>query len=87
MQLAATVFELREHPRNVFVLRNITHESLGAGKGQDQVFGFLLQPLVLISDRQLGACLMQSLCNGPRDAALIGDSKDDGHAAFETERH
>src|SRR6266496_1873637 len=87
VQFPVAFFELCEDPFNVLVFRNIAHEGFGAGKGQNQVFGFLLETLVLVGDRQLSARLMQSLSDRPGNASFVGDSEDDGYTAFEAERH
>ena len=42
---------------------------------RDQIFGFLLQPLVLIRNRQPPSRFVQFLRNGPRDAALVRQAK------------
>ena len=87
VQLAVSVFQLRENAGDVIVLGNVAHKSLGAGKRKDEIFGFLFETLVLVGDGQFCSGGMQTLCDGPGDAAFIGDSEDDGHAAFEAERH
>ena len=87
VQLSITFLEFREDLLDVLVLGNITHEGFGAGQRQNQVFGLLLETLVLVGDRQLSAGLMQSLGDRPGNASFVGDSEDDGHTAFEAERH
>ena len=41
----------------------------------DQVFGLLLEALILIGNRELHAGCVQALSDRPRDRALVGDAK------------
>ena len=68
-------------------MRAHAHEGIGAGQGEDQVSGFLFHPLVLVRNGQFGARLVQTLRDRPSDAALVGHSKHDRQAAFETRLH
>jgi hypothetical protein len=87
VQLAVAFFQFREYPLNVFILANVAHESFRPGKRQNQILRLLLQALILVCHCELCPSLMQRLRNRPGNAAFIGDSEDDGHAAFEAERH
>src|SRR3989442_12750425 len=87
MQLAETLLQLREDSLNVFIFRNVAPKGFRARKRQNEIFGLLLQTLVLVSNRQFGSGLMESLGDRPGNAAFIGNSKHRGHAAFEAERH
>ena len=66
---------------------NVAHESFRARQRQNQVFGFLLQPFVLIRDGEVHSRRVQPLRNGPRDRALVRHSKDDRRAALQLLKH
>ncbi len=87
MQLAVALLQRGEETVNVFIFRNITHVRFGAGKGQDEIFCFLLQPLILVGDGQLNAGGVQSLGNRPGDGALVRDPEDNGVAALKVRGH
>src|SRR3982074_3372537 len=87
MQLAVALFQRGEEAVKVFVFGNIAHVSFGAGKGQDEILRFLLQPLILVGDGQLNAGGVQSLGNRPGDGALVRDPEDNGVAALKVREH
>src|SRR6266704_2712948 len=76
VQRAVAILQFLEQPRDLLVVADIAHEACGARQFGDEVLRFLLQPLVLISDRQPPARLMQLLRDGPGDAALICEAED-----------
>src|SRR5207248_11552254 len=73
----------REELLNLFVASNVAAKRLSARKFFDQPLGFLFQAFILISNGQLHAGCLQLLRDRPRNAALIGDSKDNRSAALE----
>ena len=76
VQFSITRLQILEQFGNLFVRGNVAHKSCRAGQIGDQILGFLLQPLVLIGDRQTPAAFVDLLGNGPGNAALVGQSKD-----------
>src|SRR6202011_1695815 len=87
VELAVSFFQGREQAVDVFVLGDITHVAFGTGQGEDEVSRFLLQPRVLVRNGKLHAGGVQSLCNGPGDRALVGDSEDYGSTALQVKGH
>src|SRR5580700_4928925 len=87
VQLAVALFERGEETGNFFVFADVAHVAFGAGQGEDQVSGFLLQALVLVGDGELHARGVQSLSDRPGDRALVGDSEDDGITALQVSGH
>ena len=87
VEFSKAFFERGEELVEFGVLADVAHEGLGAGQGEDEVFGFLFQAFVLVSDGELHSGGVQALGDGPRDGALVGDSEDDGVAAFEVSEH
>src|SRR6266513_60484 len=77
VQHAVARLQLIEQSRDLIVFRDVAHEPRGARHLGDQVPGFELEPFVLIGNRQPPAGLVQFLGDGPRDAALVGQSEDD----------
>jgi hypothetical protein len=77
VQLAVALFECDEEAVDFFVFADVAHVGFRAGEGENQVFGFLLQALVLVGDGELHAGGVQSLSDRPGDRAFIGDSEDD----------
>ena len=82
VQLAVAFFECGEKAVDLFVFADVAHVGFGAGEREDQIFGFLLQTLVLVGDGELHAGGVKSLGDGPGDRALVGDSEDDGVTAL-----
>ena len=61
MQLVISFLKLAKQSLDFIVVGNIAHEGFRAGQRQNQVSRFLLQSLVLISDSELRARIVQSL--------------------------
>src|SRR5579871_5572705 len=87
VQLAVTLFELRECSGDFFVPGDVAHETLGTWERIDQVFGFLGEALVLVGQPEVHAGGVQALRDGPGDGSLVRDSKDDSIAALEVVGH
>src|SRR5258708_27068029 len=87
MQFSMAFLESGEQALDVFVLGDIAHVGLRSWQGENEVLGFQFQPLVLIGDGELHAGGVESLCDGPGDRALVGDSEDDGVTALQVRGH
>src|SRR5208283_2062477 len=83
VQLAVALLESGEETCNFFVFGNVAHVGFGAGQRKNEIFRFLLQTHVLVSDGELHAGGVQSLGDGPCNRALVGDSEDDGNTALQ----
>src|SRR5208282_5612173 len=82
VQFAVAFFERGEEAGDVVVFRYVAHIGFGAGQGENEVPGFLLQALVLVGNGQLHAGGVQSLGDGPGNRTLVGDSEDDAGTAL-----
>src|SRR5215471_20754828 len=87
VNLPISLLQSRKELVNLLFFGHITLESLGTGKGLNQILCLQGKPLVLISDGELRASRVQGLRNRPRDAAFISDSKHNRHPAFKIGRH
>src|SRR5258708_33942629 len=75
VQHAVARLQLLEEPRDLFILRDVAHETRGPGKLGDEIFRFELEAFVLISDSQAPARLLQLLRDGPGDPAFVCPAK------------
>src|SRR6266446_1203961 len=76
VQHAVSRFQFLKELGDLLVRRDVAHETRGTWQIGDQILRFLLEPLVLVGNRQPPAGLVQFLRNGPRDAALVGEAED-----------
>ena len=82
VQLAVPLFQGGEEAVDFIVFAYVAHVGFGAGQRENEIFGFLLQTLVLVGDGELHAGGVKSLGDGPGDRALVGDSEDDAVTAL-----
>src|SRR5581483_6656481 len=85
VQLTVALAELGEELVNFRIVRDVALEGLRVGKIGDEIAGLLREALVLVSDGQLRAGLLQFLRYSPGDAALVGDSEDDRDPSFQAD--
>ena len=75
VQLTEVLLQLRIERVDFRVTRNIALKGLCPRQGSDQVMGLGFHALILISNGELCSGLIQTLGNGPRDAAFVGHAK------------
>ena len=83
VELAVLFHERGEELFDLAIGGDVALEAGGAGEFLDEVLGFELHALVLVTDGQGSAGLGELLCDAVGDAALVGEAEDDGYFAFE----
>ena len=83
---AVAALQLLEQRINLAVARDIALEGV-SGQAQNHLLGFLPDALVLIRDGQLGSGGLKRLCDGPGNAAFVGDPEHHGRTVFQRMRH
>src|SRR3984957_2583004 len=78
LESAVGRFQFVESFGDLLVAGDVAHETFGAREIADEVGRFGGHALVLIGDGQLPAVGVKFLCDGPRDAALVGEAEDYG---------
>src|SRR5580700_6658488 len=75
MQHSVPRLQLLEQRGDLLVEAHIAHEPFRAWQIRNQILGFLLQPLVLVTNRQLPSRRMQLLRNRPGNTPLVRQPK------------